>query len=204
MTFFKKILYKNNAYVFLVKYLLCFFVLYFFFPFYRGITAAGGKLYSPFLDNHVNLVKWFTRFLTGSARLLLQALQYNVYQKDYKSLRIGFSGGVNVNPSCLGWAVMSFWVAFVFANPGDWKHKLKWMLIGVTSICALNITRIALIALANHLHWKTITLLDHHQTFNVVSYSFILILMYVYITFQKKYEGIDGRRKQQKHKLSGI
>lgn len=187
---------KNSPYLFLIKFLVSFFILYLFFPFYRGITGAGGKIYSPFLDHHVNIIRWFTGFLTGAARFILEALHYPVYQKDYHSLRIGYAGGVNVNPSCLGWGVMSFWVAFVYANPGAWKHKLRWIMIGIASVCILNITRIVLIVLAIHWRWHTITALDHHQTFNIFSYGCIFILIYWYIRFQKKYEGAMYKRKK--------
>jgi exosortase/archaeosortase family protein len=178
--------------------------LYGFFPLYWAITGEGGKLYSPFLDHYFNIIKGLTTFLTGAARLVLQAFHYTVHQNNYHTLRIEYSKGISVNPSCLGWAVMSFWVAFVFANGGIWKHKLKWMMYGIASICILNITRIALIAAATHLRWKTIASLDHHQLFNVFSYCCIFILMYLYTRVQKKYEGNKLKPKQQKNKLSAV
>ncbi len=158
-------------------------------------------MYSPFLDAHLNIIKWLTGFLTGAARFFLEALNYTVYQKNYSSLRLGHTGGINVNPTCLGWGVMSFWVAFVFANSGGLKHKFKWMLIGIVSICILNITRIILIALATHLHWQTISSLDHHLTFNIFSYGCIFILMYWYTSNQKKYERINIKEKNQQTQL---
>lgn len=190
-----KLLDKKSPYLFFIKFLAGFFILYLFFPFYQGITAIGGKMYSPFFDHHLNIIKGLSRFLTGAAKIFLEAIDYNVYQKNYYSLRIGDTGGIDVNPSCLGWGVMSFWIAFVFANNGRWTYKLKWMIAGIASICILNITRIALIALALHLRWKTITSLDHHQTFNIFSYGCIFILMYWYARIQKKYEVIEFKQK---------
>jgi len=195
---------KSSPYLFFIKFLSCFFILYSFFPFYWGVTGKGGKMYSPFLDDHFNIIKGLTGFLTGAARFFLQALQYHTYQNNYHTLRIGYSRGISVNPSCLGWGIMSFWIAFIFANSGGWRYKAKWMIIGTSSICILNITRIALIAVAAHLHWKTITSLDHHQTFNIFSYGCIFILMYLYIRAQKKYEGIEIRRKEQTGKVSEV
>jgi exosortase/archaeosortase family protein len=161
-------------------------------------------MYSEFLDHHLNLVKGLTGFLTACSKWVLEVLSYNVYQSNYHTLRIGYSGGISLNPSCLGWGVISFWIAFVFANAGARKHKLKWMLAGIASICILNISRIVLIVLSSHLGWKTITSLDHHQSFNVFSYFCIFIFMYWYIRVQKKYEGIDLKHKQQKNKLSAV
>lgn len=200
----KKLTNKNSPYLFFIKFLLCFFILYLFLPFFLGITGEGGKIYSPFLDHHLNVIRGFTSFLKASSKYVLEALHYNVYQPDFHTLRIGYSSGINVNPSCLGWGVMSFWVAFVYANNGTGKHKLKWMMLGIVSICILNITRIVLIAVSGHLHWKTITSLDHHQTFNVFSYGCIFILMYLYTRSQKKYEGIERKRKQRNNKLSAV
>jgi exosortase/archaeosortase family protein len=181
---------KNAPYLFLFKFLAVFFSLYFFFPLYRGIIGPGGKMYSPYFENHFNIVTSLTRLLTSSARLLLEGAGFNIIQRDYHSFKIGYSKGITVNPSCLGWAVMSFWVAFVSANKGVLSHKLKWILVGLTSVVLLNITRIALIAIANHSNWHTITSLDHHQTFNVASYVCIAILIGWYISVQKKYERI--------------
>ena len=197
MKLLKKILDKKSPWLFFIKFLTGFCLLYVFFPFYWGLTGKGGLIYSATLDKNVNLIKAFTTFLTNSARLILEAANYQVFQRDYHSLRIGYSRGISVNPECLGWAVMSFWIAFVFANRGSGKHKTKWICTGVVSIILLNIIRIALIALANHLDWKTITTSDPHKTFNIFSYGCIFILMLLYIQAQKKAETFDFKQKQQ-------
>lgn len=195
---------KRSPYLFFVKFFGCFSALYFFLPFYRGLIGIGGKMYFPYFENHYNLIVGFTNFLTSSARLILNIIGFEVFQKNYHSLRIGFSKGVSVNPSCLGWAVLSFWVAFVFADKGLLKHKLKWMLIGVISINLLNISRIVLITIANHLRWKPITSLDHHQTFNVASYFCVVILVVWYIRIQKRYESTYVAPKRASFTLSSI
>ena len=199
-----KLFHKKSPYLFCIKFLLVFFILYLFFPFYRGITGVGGKMYSPFLDSHFNIIRGFTGFLTGASRFILEALHYHVYQKDFHSIRIDSSRGINVNPSCLGWGVMSFWVAFVFANDGVWQHKLKWMFSGLFFICALNITRIVFITLAIHSRWRTVVSLDHHTIFNILSYGCIFILMYWYTYMQKKYEGTVYKQAQQINKISTV
>lgn len=196
MGLIKKVFDKKSPYLFFIKFLLCFCILYLFFPFYWGLTGKGGTLYSAFLDDHFNIIKQLTVFLTGAAKWLLTSLNYTVYKPNYHTLLIGNFGGVSLNPDCLGWAVMSFWVAFVYANSGSFIHKFKWMLIGLISISLINIIRIALIAVATHLRWKTLTSLDHHQTFNVFSYGCIFIIMYWYIKIQKKQETFDLARKQ--------
>ncbi|HEX8355877.1 MAG TPA: exosortase/archaeosortase family protein [Segetibacter sp.] len=194
----------KSPYWFIIKFLLCFFVLYFFFQFYFGVTGKGGRFYSPFLDAHLNFIKGLTGFLVVPSKYVLQVLDYDVVQNNYHTLRIGHSRGISVNPSCLGWKVMSFWVAFVFANAGTWKHKLKWITAGLCAIIVLNITRIVLITLANHHKWKPITSLDHHDTFNVLSYGCIFISMFLYVRAQKKYEAIQFYEQPEKRTISSV
>jgi exosortase/archaeosortase family protein len=115
-------------------------------------------------------------------------MHYHTWQRDYQTLRIESSRGVVINPSCLGWGVMSFWAAFVVANKGSWKHKLKWVTIGLASIILLNIFRIAVLAVANHLQWASVTSLDQHLTFNILSYCIIILMVVWFVSIQKKYE----------------
>ena len=190
MSTFDKLLDKKAPYLFFIKFLSCFFILYFFFYFYWGVTGKGGAMFSPSLAENFNIIKGLSSFLTFSAKQVLELFSFNVHQMNFHTLRIDYSKGISVNPDCLGWGVMSFWVAFVFANPGRLQHKSIWMALGLTSVVLLNITRIVLIAISNHRHWKTISPLDHHQTFNILAYGFIFLLMYAYIRVQKKHEAI--------------
>ena len=183
-----KIKQRIAPYSFFIRFILLFSILYLFFQFYWGITGFGGKMYSPILAEHFNIIKGISSFLTGCARLLLNLFGYDTFQRQYNALRIGNSRGVIVNPSCLGWAVLSFWTAFVYANNGKILHKLKWIFGGCTIITFINIARIALIALANHINSGFISRIDHHQAFNFASYFCVFILMFWYLTVQKKYE----------------
>lgn len=176
------------SYSFFIRFIFLFSILYFFFQFYWGITGLGGKIYSPFLAEHFNIIKGISSFLTRCARLLLNLFGYDTFQRQYNALRIANSRGVIVNPSCLGWAVLSFWTAFVYANKGKILHKLRWIIGGCAIITLINITRIALIALANHVNSSFISRIDHHQAFNIASYCCVFILMFWYLTVQKKYE----------------
>lgn len=200
----KNLIDTNSPYSFIIRFLFFFLALYYFFPFYRGVIGPGGKLYSSFLEHNLNLITAFTKFLTGSAKVLLDIAGYDTVQKNYHSLKIGYSRGISVNPSCLGWGVMSFWAAFVLADKGSARHKAKWAVGGITLIVLLNITRIALIALANHLNWSPITSLDHHMTFNIASYACIIMLVAVYIRMQKKYERTYISSEQTERKLSTV
>ncbi len=180
--------YRRSPYLFFFRFILMFLILYFFFFFYWGLTGVGGRIYSDFLAHHANLIKGFSHLLTKIASVLLNTFGYETIMRDSNTLRIGSSRGVAVNPSCLGWGVISFWLAFVYANEGNVIHKTKWMLAGFLTITGINTIRIALIVLANHLNWGVITHLDHHQTFNIASYGCVFVLMFFYVKVQKKYE----------------
>ena len=192
---------KNSPYIFIIRFLGCFLILYYFYNFYRGLTGVGGGMYSPFLDKYLNLVKGLTGFLTGSTKVLLNLLGYNPLQKNYHSLQIEYSRGISVNPSCLGWGVMSFWVAFVFAHTNTWLFKAKWMIAGVAAIMLLNIVRIALIVLANYHNWSLIKSLEPHATFNVLSYGCIFLLILFYIRVQKKYDRLKSSSFKKEHQF---
>jgi exosortase/archaeosortase family protein len=160
-------------------------------------------MYVGFFAEYLNIVKALTVVLTDGSEFVIKNMGYNVVVKNYHSLRISGSPGVRVNPSCLGWFVMSFWTAFVFANLGVGKFKLKWTVIGVAAILLLNICRISLIVLANHHKWAVIRSLDHHQTFNIASYCCILILIGFYVKAQRRYEN-NYARTEAVHEFSSV
>jgi exosortase/archaeosortase family protein len=89
-------------------------------------------------------------------------------------------GGVSVVYSCLGFGVMSFWVAFVVANNGSALKKIIWVTAGLFSLWCINVIRISMVLLAANKHWKFPLGLDHHTWFNIVAYLFIFIMMYFY------------------------
>lgn len=196
MRFLIKYFNQQEPYSYLLRFLFLFILFYFTFPFYRGIVGKGGLMYSSFIDKYVNLIEGLTTLLTSTAKGILQALDYSVSQKNYHTLRIMNSRGISVNPSCLGWGVMSFWAAFVIADVNSFNFKTKWLIIGLVSILTLNIVRIVLIALANHLNWSFITSLDPHQTFNLFSYGLLFLLVWIYYTVQKKQNKIFQKGKE--------
>ena len=157
-----------------------------------GITSPGGKAYSPFLDHYLNIPNWLTYLIAKSAMGLLKLLGFAAYQHAPNNVRIENGGGVNILWACLGFGVMSFWVAFITAHRAAWKYKLKWCVIGISIIIALNIIRIMMIALAYHFKWKMIMLLDAHQTFNIASYMLLFVLVFWFIVKYKKYEVIQA------------
>lgn len=169
-----------------LTFLLTFAVLYYSFIAYIGIISPGGRGYSPFLDHYLNVPAWLTYVICTSAKTLLQVLGYDAYQKAPNNVSIHGARGVNIIWACIGYGVMSFWVAFVAAHKAGWKYKTKWIATGVLSIVAINIIRIASIPLAFYYHWKRYTDIEMHFLFNVVSYIFISALVLLFINRYNK------------------
>lgn len=98
--------------------------------------------------------------------------------------------GVNVGYDCLGYGVMSFWIAFVFANNGTWKRKLGWMAIGAFALWLINVLRISLVLVGANKNWKFPLGWDHHTWFNIVAYVAIFGMIWIYDkgTSKKKIE----------------
>jgi exosortase/archaeosortase family protein len=88
----------------------------------------------------------------------------------------------NINYSCLGLGVMSFWAAFIIAFPKAFKEKIRFLFIGLVTIFLLNIVRIvALIILTVDMHGNIKYLNSQHDTFNYVVYAVLLSMIYFWI-----------------------
>lgn len=111
---------------------------------------------------------------------MLNLFGYESFQKSGTQLRIVGGGGVNVVYTCLGYGVIYFWLAFVFANTGTWKKKTAWMLGGTLALFVINILRLSLVALAAHKRWAYPFGWDHHTWFNIASYGLIFLMIWVY------------------------
>lgn len=194
---------KKTPYSFVIRFLGFFLLIYSIFPLYRGLVGPGGYVYSTFFDHYLNLIRGFTFILVQPAKAVLLLFDYEVVERNYHSLRIIGSPGISVNPSCLGWGVMCFWAAFIYANKGTLSHKWKWAIIGLSAIALLNISRIIFILLASHYRWPAITSLDYHQSFNLASYICIAILVLFYLRVQRKYD-IRYEGKASYHAVSPI
>ena len=155
-------------------------------------------MYFPLLDHYFNVINWFTWLIAKAAVALLQLFGFNTYQRAPNNVTIVHSRGVTILWACLGFGVMSFWTAFVTAHKAAWQFKLKWSVAGAGIITALNIIRIALIAVANHYHWLIITSMEPHEAFNIVSYILLFGLLFWFIKKYKQYELINITGKNDK------
>lgn len=166
-----------NIFQFLVLYML---LIQGFYA-YIGITSEGGKLFSPFLNKYANFPGWLSIAIAQFSRILLQLSGYTVYQLNPANVTIQGARGVTIAWACLGAGAMSLWVAFIVAHKVNIRFKLKWIIAGLGLICLINTLRVALIALSNYYHWTYIRHFDAHSSFNMLTYAFIILLMYIFV-----------------------
>jgi exosortase/archaeosortase family protein len=175
----------NKAFLqYLFRFLLSFCILYYGTLAVIGLAAPGGY-YSPFIHNYLNYVGWLRFALLSCSKLVLTILGYHIFINGLYTIMLYGGHGVHIVYSCIGYGIMSFWVAFIFANKGKWQKKIKWIAGGVALIFSINVVRISLLLIAINKQWSTPFNINHHTLFNIVAYVAIFILMYFFDRSQR-------------------
>ena len=170
---------NKNFLVYLVKFSLLFCFFYFGTVALIGITAPGGY-YVPFIAEYLNYIDWLRSSLLFASKQLLRLLDYHPYINNKYELYAKYNVGIRMVYTCIGYGVMSFWAAFVMANKGSWKRKTVWILGGLFALWFINVLRITLLIVALDKKWPMPLGLDHHTWFNIVAYSLIFLMIYLY------------------------
>ena len=179
---------KDKAFIrFVVKFLLVFAACYFGTLAWIGITVPGG-IYSQFSDRYLDYVTWIRNSLLYGSKFQLSLFGIETYIAGDYNLRMVNGRGVRMVYECVGYGVMSFWIAFVVASAGSLKRKLFWLATGLIGIWLLNITRVSLLLVATNKGWPMPLGLDHHTWFNIFAYLFIFIFMYLFNRQDKERE----------------
>ncbi|MBB1284690.1 hypothetical protein HRH25_09930 [Flavisolibacter sp. BT320] len=174
--------------LYLVKFLGLFAALFYGTEAIIGLSSPG-NFHSTFVQQHLDFITPFRVFLLGRAQDLLSLFGYQT--RLHGSQVLAFNGGASVlmGYDCIGYGVLSFWIAFVFANRGGWKKKAAWMAGGCLALVSVNIGRAALVLLAAQKNWAMPLGWDHHTWFNIVSYILIFGMIWGYDRAQKKKQG---------------
>jgi len=161
-----------------------------------GLTAKG-NLYSPFLDEHLNYVKAFRRFLLLMAGEFIGLFGHSTSVYDL-GLKMDTGRGVRLVYSCLGLSILSFWWAMILAFPQSLKNKIIFFFGGTALIVLLNIMRIAAVALVYN-SWPK-TEVDHHLLFNIVVYGILFLLLYRWFNLPqvRRQEAVDINEKEER------
>ncbi|MES2267318.1 MAG: hypothetical protein V4520_11180 [Bacteroidota bacterium] len=173
----------NPAFVFVIKFLCLFGLLYGFYIGYLSITTPGGP-YISFFDKYLNIISGLRYVLIESSAHILNILGYQTRTNAYQLMVAGHNI-LHIGFDCLGFGVMCFFTAFVAAYPGSLRSKFSFWAAGLVTIQLLNLSRFVFLAL----YWKrnkNVYLSDHHTIFNIVVYIIIAISLYFYTRYQDK------------------
>lgn len=166
---------------FLKKFLILLIVIHLFNTLNLAITVPKGAVYSSFLDDNLNYIAWIRSYILHTSNLIAHIAGINTSVVLSTKLKILNGSGVFMDTACIGLGLLTFWIAFVLANPGSLKRKFVWCIVGSLCICLVNSIRVVLLVVAANNRWKINTFADHHTMFNIASYSVIALLIYFYI-----------------------
>ncbi len=176
---------QRNILIYILKFVGAFCILYFGTLAIEGLSAPGGY-YRPFIHHYLDYVTWLRNSLMYTSKFILSIFGYDCYIGGPTSLRLTGGRGINIGYDCLGYGVMSFWIAFVFANKGSFKKKMIWILGGCFILWIINIIRLCLMLISTNNNWSFPFGFDNHTWFNIVAYLIIFLLMWWYDRSQKK------------------
>ncbi|MEO6357911.1 MAG: exosortase/archaeosortase family protein [Ferruginibacter sp.] len=176
-------LYINSAYF--IKFIGAFCILYYGTKFIIGVTVPGGY-YSPFIARYLDYPGLLRFSLLQGTRLLAAIAGFDTFTVNSYVIRIVNGTGVRLVYSCLGYGLLSFWIAFIFANSGSWLKKAGWITAGCFFIWFINVVRITLVLISNYQQWKTPITMDHHTLFNIAVYIAIFCMIWLFNRSEKK------------------
>ncbi len=173
-------IFKDRSFIsFLIKFFVIFSICYYGTLGVIGLTVPGGR-YVPFIHDHLDYVSAIRNSLLYGSKWLLSLFGYDTYIAGGHNLRFFNGRGIRIEYECVGYGVMSFWIAFVIASQGTLKRKIFWLLFGLLFIWLLNITRLSLLLLAINKGWPMPMGWDHHTWFNIFAYLFIFIFIWLF------------------------
>ncbi|MEO8763556.1 MAG: exosortase/archaeosortase family protein [Ginsengibacter sp.] len=181
---------------FFLRFFFLLMALYFFNVCYIAVIEKQGMVYSAFLDHNFNYILWIKDSLLYTSNSIVRALgvHSSIYFPDH--LRTINGAWVEVAYGCLGINLFCFWVAFVLANKEPFKRKITWCIAGVIGIWFINTWRIAILLIAFNNRWKVNAVLHHETKFNIIAYSLIIFMIYLFIK--------DGKRRLMQGRVNKV
>ena len=171
---------KDKSFIgFVIKFLLLFVIFYYGTLAVIGLSAPGGY-YSPFVAKYLDYISLLRISLMGGTKILLSLFGIDTYYASEYVLRKINGTGFQMVYQCLGYGVMSFWVAFVAATAVPLLKKTSWVILGLIMLYLINITRLSLVLVAGNNKWKFPFGWDHHTWFNIFAYISIFTMMYFF------------------------
>lgn len=178
--------YNNEALRFIVVFFILFCIFNYGNKFFFSVVSPDTQYYNKFFSQHFNYIQGFRSALIIVSASILKLMGYTIMHTDHQILALN---GIpcNINYSCLGLGVMSFWAAFVIAFPKPAKQKMLFMAYGLITIFLLNIVRIVsltslTVEIPNNIRYFSY----QHDTFNYTIYLILFTMIYFWIKNQEK------------------
>lgn len=166
--------------VYFVRFLLLFLGLYYCHIIFNGVVSKEGNYYSPFLDDHLNYLRWLTFSILRMAGLILQGFGIDSSIEGSQVLKSASGLGINLWLPCLGLGITSFWMAFIVSQKTSLTKKFTWCAGGIAAIWFVNCWRIALLLISLDFEWEKSQFIDHHGIFNIVAYGLVVALILMF------------------------
>ncbi len=177
-------MFNKRFLIYLFKFILTFCVLYYGTIAFIGISSPGGY-YIAFADHYLNYVAGMRYLLMHSSKAALGLMGYHIYLKDAYTITLQNGSGVHIGYDCIGYGVIFFWIAFIYANQVPLKKKIRWWFAGVAVIWIVNVTRISVLLLSVNYKWASPFNLDNHTWFNIAAYAVIFTMIYLFDQSEK-------------------
>ena len=155
-----------------------------------GLASEGGY-YSKFVHDHLDYVSWIRVTYIKGVGLISSLFGYATIVEPGFLIRVINGRGVIIAYDCVGYGVMSFWAAFVLSQRALFTKKMLWLITGLMSLWCINLWRIALFMIAINKGWGMPLGIDHHTWFNILAYSFILLMIYYFDKSQHTKEKVS-------------
>lgn len=147
-----------------------------------------GGYYSPFVSRYLDYPALLRLSLLHGTRLMAAVFGFDTFIRNAYVISFINGHGVRLVYSCLGYGLLSFWIAFVFANDGRFLKKMTWIIAGCFFIWLINVVRITLVLISSSQHWKLPVTMDHHTLFNITVYVAIFCMIWLFNRSEKRVE----------------
>lgn len=176
--------------LFVVKLILLYVLFYGLSLALIGCASPAGKMYIPFLAEKLNLVEGYRFFLLKASEAFTSISGFESRIVPPYNLKVGNSG-ITLVYSCMGYGLMSLWLALIIAYPSGWRQKILPLIGGLILINILNIIRIGGLAmLYSEGETELFSWIDHHTLFNTVVY---IAMFVVFVLWIRKLENDKNR-----------
>ena len=181
---------------FYLKFALLYIAMYCINMFVISVTSPTG-VYSSIVDDYFDYPSLIGNCVLLGSKSLAYLIGFNTHIQFSEQMLLSASGrnAVQMFWPCYGLMLFSFWLAYINAQATPYRKKIKWSLIGISTIYLFNCIRVSTLLMAMEGNWTIGSTLktNNHDLFNYISYAGILTLILLYHRQQRKsHELYDG------------